>query len=79
MEKNTAVLRTPYRNVLTALNTFCFIKKAEGAAPATIQLHRSILLPFLHDNPSFFTTQGKARFLLIQNRIMTGHDLPGSR
>ncbi len=53
MEKNTAVLRTPYRNVLAALDTFCSIRKEEGAAPATIQLYRPFLLPFLRDNPSF--------------------------
>ncbi len=53
MGKNTAVLRTPYRNALAALDAFCSIRKAEGSAPATIQLYQSILVPFLKDNPSF--------------------------
>jgi len=54
MSRNTAVLKTPYRNALAALDAFCSIRKAEGAAPATIDLYRSVLVPFIRDNPSFF-------------------------
>ena len=53
MGKIAVVLRTPYRNALTALDAFCSIRKAEGATPATIQLYQSILVPFLKGNPSF--------------------------
>jgi len=53
MSRKTAVLKTPYRNAVAAFDAFYLIRKAEGAAEATLQLYKSIIMPFLKENPSF--------------------------
>jgi site-specific recombinase XerC len=50
---NTATLRTPYRNALSAFDVFSSIRKAEGLSPVTLTTYRSIVIPFLKAYPSF--------------------------
>ncbi len=60
MMNTTKVLRTPYRNAVTALDTFCSIRKAEGASPITISNYRSIITPLIRRFPLFLKEPRRA-------------------
>jgi integrase/recombinase XerD len=47
------VLETPLQSASSAFETFCSIRKAEGASPATLANYRAIVCPFLRDYPDF--------------------------
>jgi len=49
------VLQTPLQSTSSAFDTFCSIRKAEGASPATIANYRNVILPFLRDYPEFLS------------------------
>ena len=44
---------TSFEEAFSALDLFCSIRKAEGAAPATLENYKHIIGPFLRNNPDF--------------------------